>query len=230
MRVIRRHLAACVSNFTRTHRCGITRTRISRFALERRARRFPPYTLQLRHHENVDAHADTVRFPGHLTLRPGSQKASLTPGVSYKVSPGVPMSPAAGEVLTQAVTRRHRCLRRCAHEPSLVATGREDAAAAEGVHPAALEPGAQVRRLRLRRCFLKAQCGKKTRIQHRGELQSCCLQSSGSIWVFNPLYPTSATMTWQAPPTSTLAGHGYIKILDVFQTILRNDTFGGYTD
>lgn len=38
------------------------------------------------------------------------------------------------------------------------------------VHPAALEPGDEVRLLRLlRRSFLKAQCGKKTRIQHRGK-------------------------------------------------------------
>lgn len=83
-----------------------------------------------------------------------------------------------------------------------------------GVHPAAPEPGAGVRLLRLLRSFLKAQCGKKTRIQHRGELpSSCCLrgQSSGSVWVFNPLYSSSVAMTWQAPPTLTLIGHGYIK-------------------
>lgn len=86
-----------------------------------------------------------------------------------------------------------------------------------GVHPAALEPGDQVRLLRLRllrRCFLKAQCRKKTRIQHRGNFSRRAVpggQSSGSIWLFNPLYSTSATMPRQAPPTLTLTGHEYIK-------------------
>lgn len=66
------------------------------------------------------------------------------------------------------------------------------------VHPAALEPGEEVRRLRLLlRCFLKAQCGKKTRIQHRGDFSRRAVsggRAQVALVFFSPLYSTFATM------------------------------------
>lgn len=169
--------SACQTSLN-TRRCGITGTRISRFALERRARQLPP-AAKSRKRGRARGHSALPRSPvtpagfpeGIVNPRcvlPGARRCHLASQCHGNRR-------AAGRVLTPAVTRRHRCLRRCAHEPSLVATGRKDDAAAAAEGGPSWSPGARRRSeaavlLLLLRCFLKAQCGEKTRIQHRGEL------------------------------------------------------------
>lgn len=132
---------SAAGNFTHTRRCGITGTRISRFALERRARRYsahsPAAKSAPRVAGDVDAHADKVCFLGQLTPRPDSQKASLMPGASYMEQEGVTWRPGVAAALEpeRALTRRRRNTRRWTRGPSPVAT--RVRAAAAGVEAAA---------------------------------------------------------------------------------------------